>query len=67
MKHNQTQPLFPDDDPRHIREREMVKLRALREELREKARANEHKRRIIEKAERSESWSEWKAYCVRLK
>lgn len=64
MKQN---PLFPNEDLAHIREREMVKLRQLREELRERAKANEHKRRVIEKAERQEDWAEWKTYCTRLK
>lgn len=60
-------PLFPNEDLAHIRERELAKLRVLKEELRERARANEHKRKVIEKAERQEDWDEWKSYCTRLK
>jgi hypothetical protein len=64
MKQN---PLFPNEDPRHIRERELAKLRVLRDELRERAKANEHKRKVLEHTRKQEDWDEWKSYCTRLK
>ena len=53
-----------------IKEHHLKRLRELRDEFAERAKANEHKRRVLENTRKAEAQHEWTHFvtsCTRLK
>jgi hypothetical protein len=54
-------------DGASIKEHHLKRLRELRDEFAQRAKANEHKRRVLENTRKQEDWEEFTHYCTRLK
>lgn len=50
-----------------IKEHHLKQLRALRDEFAQRAKDNEHKRKVLEHTRKQEDWEEFTHYCTKLK